>query len=190
MPSNVENSLYLVTGNKHKVEVAHHALSQYGYAVQQLPLETPEIQAASVEDVARYSVKYAADKTEKAVLKGDFGMHIEILNGFPGPFLKFINEWLAAELFIRLYEQSNNRRAYFVDALGYCEPGKDPVCFVTKTEGSLLDSPRGNNGNMVDSLFVPDGYQKTIAELSQEETLQLWNNDRFRQLAEYLNSLK
>ena len=39
---------------------------------------------------------------------------------------------------------------------------------------------------MVDSLFVPNDYDKTIAELTNEESLKLWANDRYDQLAKYL----
>lgn len=180
--------VYLVTGNPQKVKIAKAALAPFKIEVEQLELETPEIQSFDVEEVAKYSVKYAAEKAGKPVIKGDFGMHIEALNGFPGPFVKFINKWLTAEKFIRLYQDETNKRAYFIDALGYCEPKNEPVCFVTKTYGNLITVPRGNNGNMVDSLFIPDDLQKTIAFLSEEETIKLWSNDRYTQLAHYLEN--
>jgi len=178
--------LYLVTGNPKKVEVAKFALAKHGIDVEQLEMETPEIQSSDAEEVAKYSVKYAADKAGKAVIKGDFGMGIELLNGFPGPFVKFINKWFNAERFSSLYKDESNPQAYFIDSLGYCEPGKEPVCFSTKTFGSLINEPRGDNGNMVDSLFIPKGYKKTIAELSKEESVKLWANDRYDKLAKYL----
>lgn len=178
--------IYLVTGNPYKVKVAKAALAPFEIEVQQLDLDTPEIQSFDTEEVAKYSVKYAAEKTGKAVIKGDFGMHIEVLNGFPGPFPKFINKWLTAEQFIRLYRDEPNKRAYFIDALGYCEPGEKPVCFTTKTYGTLVTTPQGDNGNMIDSVFIPDGFDKTIASLSEKESIKLWGNDRYTQLAHYL----
>lgn len=178
----------LVTGNPLKVEVARNSLAKYGIGVEQLVLDTPEIQSDDTEEVAKYSVKFAAEKTGKPVMKVDFGMHIECLNGFPGPFVKFINHWLSANQFIKLYENELNKKAYFIDALGYCEPGKEPVCFVAKTFGTLLSTPQGDDGNMVDSLFIPDGFTKSIAELTKEESLRLWDNDRYTQLAEYLKN--
>lgn len=179
--------LYLVTGNPKKVEIAKYALAKYGIDVEQLEMETPEIQSSDTEDVVKYSAKYAAEKTDKTVIKGDFGMAIDILNGFPGPFVKFINKWLSTKQFCSLYKEESNPQAYFIDSLGYCEPGKEPVCFSTKTFGILINKPRGDNGNMVDSLFIPKGYKKTVAELSKKESLKLWSNDRYNQLAVYLN---
>lgn len=168
------------------MEVAKFALAKHEIDVEQLEMETPEIQSPDTEEVAKYSVKYAADKAGIAVIKGDFGMVIEILNGFPGPFVKFINKWLNTKQFSSLYKEDPNPQAYFIDSLGYCEPGKEPVCFSTKTFGSLINKPRGDNGNMVDSFFIPKGYKKTIAELSKEESVRLWANDRYDQLARYL----
>lgn len=180
--------IYLVTGNLNKVEIAKHSLGAYDIAVEQLAIDTPEIQSSDTEEVAKYSVKYAAEKTGKPVIKGDFGMFIESLNGFPGPFVKFINKWLKADNFIQLYKNEKNKKAHFIDALGYCEPGKHPLCFTTNTKGILIETSRGENGNMVDSLFVPEGFNKTIAELSKEESLKLWNNDRYSKLAGFLNN--
>ena len=181
--------VYLVTGNSGKVEVAKHALSTYDIVVEQLAIDTPEIQSSDTEEVAKYSVKYAAEKAGKPVIKGDFGMFIESLNGFPGPFVKYVNKWLKAEKFVQLYKDEENKRAHFIDALGYCEPGKKPLCFTTNTEWILIKTPRGENGNMVDSLFIPEGFDKTIAELSKEESLKLWNNDRYPRLAKFLLNL-
>ncbi len=179
--------IYLVTGNVKKFEVAKYSLEKYDIDVEQLDIETPEIQSTSTEEVAKYSVKFATNMAGKPVLKGDVGFCIEALNGFPGPFVKYVNNWLTADKLVSMYINESNRKAKFIDALGYCEPGKEPVCFVTNSYGTLTDSPRGDNGVMVDSLFIPDGYDKTLAELTHDEMLKYWDNDRYAQLAELLN---
>lgn len=186
----MSQTICLVTGNPLKVEVAKNSLAKFGINVEQLNIDTPEIQSDNTEEVAKYSVKFAADKSGKPVIKNDFGMFIESLNGFPGPFVKYINKWLSAEQFIKLYEKEENKKASFIDALGYCEPGKDPICFISKTYGTLQTTAQGENGNMVDSLFIPDGFTKTIAELTKEESLKLWDNDRYMELAKYLSANK
>lgn len=183
----MSKKIFLVTGNPKKVEVAKYALGKYDIEVEQLAMDTPEIQSDDTIEVAKYSVKFAAEAAGKPVIKGDFGMFIEALNGFPGPFVKFINKWFTAEKFIKLYRDEENKKAYFIDALGYCEPGNDPICFSTNTYGTLLEKPQGDDGNMVNSIFIPDGFTKSIAELTKEESLKLWDNDRYQQLAKFLN---
>ncbi len=182
----MQKKVFFVTGNQNKVKIAQSALGNLGIEVEQLAMDTPEIQSADAEEVAKYSVRYAAEKAGKAVVKADFGMCIPALKGFPGPFVKFINKWLTSDQFAGLYKDQADRKAYFIDALAYCKPGDEPVCFTTKTYGVLVDAARGNNGNMVDGLFIPDGMEKTIAELDEQETIKLWSNDRYPRLAEFL----
>lgn len=177
--------IFLVTGNKKKLDIAKSALSAFNIDVEQINIDTPEIQAKTIEEVAKYSVKYAADLTGKAVIKGDVGLEIPALGGFPGPFIKYINQWLSVNQFINLFKNEKNREAIMVDALGYCKPGKEPICFVAKTHGKLIDTPKGDNGVMVDSVFVPKGHNKTLAEFSNEETIKFWSNDRYKQFSEY-----
>lgn len=185
-PNNMQNTIYLVTKNESKLKVAQNALKVYGITVDQVAIDTLEIQSSSVEEVVKYSVQFAANKVGKPVIKGDVGFSVEALGGFPGPFIKFVNKWITPQQFINLYKNETNKKAYFTDALGYCEPGGEPVCFVTKTYGTLSERPTGDNGNTVDSLFIPDGFATTIASLTEEEYLKLWSNDRYKQLSEYL----
>lgn len=179
--------IYMVTGNTRKVEIAKASMAGYGFEVEQIDIETPEIQSDSAEEVVKYSVKYAAEKTGKPVFKADVGLHINALNGFPGPFIKYINKWFKLIDIIALMKNYEDKSAYFTDALGYCEPGKDPVVFIAKTFGKFIEKPSGDNGILVDSIFIPEGYNKTIASMNMEESIRLWNNKRYQELAEYLN---
>jgi XTP/dITP diphosphohydrolase len=178
--------VYLVTGNSKKVDIAQSALSKYDIAVEQINVDTPEIQSDSVEEVAKASARYASEKTGKAVLKGDFGMSIAAMNGFPGPFVKYINRWFSPKQFANIFYQEENRKACLIDVLAYCEPGKEPVCFISNSYGHLIDKPRGGNGNMIDSFFIPVGHDKTLAEFSKEESIEYWSNDRYDKFGEFL----
>jgi len=182
----MQRIIYLATKNENKVQVAQNSLKKYDIVVKQAVLDTPEIQSSDIEDIVKYSVLYAAGKLGKPVIKGDVGFHIKALNGFPGPFIKFINKWLTKKQFIRLFEKETDKKAYFIDALGYCRPGDKPVCFITNTYGKPTTTPEGDNGNMIDSFFLPDGFNKTIAALSKEDYLKLWDNDRYIQLYKHL----
>lgn len=44
-------------------------------------METTEIQADTVEEVAMHSAKEASDKLKYTVLKNDTGLYVEALNG-------------------------------------------------------------------------------------------------------------
>ena len=175
-----------ITGNQKKVQSAQSALSKFDINVLQEKLETPEIQDKNIQKIAEFSVKFAAEKLNKPVIKVDVGFEIESLNGFPGPFSKFVNEWLTPEKILRLLDGEQNRKARFTDVVAYCEPGKESVSFIAITNGVLDMSVSGDNGWGLDKIFIPEGYSVTLANLTDEERVKVWNVEHWQNLAKYL----
>lgn len=52
-----------------------------GVEVENIKMETTEIQANTVEKAAMHSAKEASDKLKCTVLKNDTGLYVETLNG-------------------------------------------------------------------------------------------------------------
>jgi XTP/dITP diphosphohydrolase len=65
-----------VTGNLSKVAGARQVLEPLGYQVDNIKMDTPEIQADDVSEVAKYSAKRAAEKLNIPVLKNDSGLFV------------------------------------------------------------------------------------------------------------------
>ena len=183
-------SITFITGNAKKVQSAQAGLKNYGIRVLQEKLNTPEIQEKDIKKVAEYSAKFAADKLRKRVIKVDVGFEIETLNGFPGPFSKFINEWLSPEKILKLMDGEKNRSAKFIDVVAYCEPDNEPVSFISETVGKITREPSGDNGWGVDQIFIPEGYEVTLASLSDDNRLKVWNRSHWNSLARFLNKEK
>ena len=70
-----------VTGNWAKIDSARQILEPLGYTVDNKKIDTIEIQADDVEDVAKYSAKWASNELKCNVLKNDTGLFVEALNG-------------------------------------------------------------------------------------------------------------
>ena len=85
----MEKKITYVTGNWAKIASAKSALSPLGYEVDNIKMETPEIQADDVSEVAKYSAKWAANELGKAVLKNDSGLFVKSLNGYPGVYTHY-----------------------------------------------------------------------------------------------------
>ena len=81
-----------VTNNKAKIASAKKALKPLGYEIDNIKIETPEIQADDVTEVAKYSAKWAAEELKVPVLKNDSGLFIKALNGFPGVYTHFVDD--------------------------------------------------------------------------------------------------
>lgn len=174
--------IIFVTGNAYKFQVAKKAIQSSDIKLIQKKLETPEIQDDSVEKIAAFSAMWAADVFKKPVVVSDGGCYIDVLNGFPGPFIKYINAWLSANDLVAMMKDKKNRKVLWKDCLAYCEPGKKPKTFVCYFEGEIANKPgkaifRKEYG-WVDSLFIPKGHSKTLSELPTEAYLNFWSDPK------------
>jgi XTP/dITP diphosphohydrolase len=180
---------YFATGNKKKLEVAVNALKPYGIDIEQLLVETPEIQDTDVKKIAAYSAQFAANKTGKAVFVTDVGYYIPALNGFPGPFVKYTNPWLHAEGILRLMEGKENRLLDVQEAVAYCEPNQEPVIFCSSLYGTIGTTKIGESEYPFDTLVTWEGMDRVQTQCTRQELIDYWSKNlkHFHQLGEYLS---
>ena len=180
--------IYYVTGNKIKLQLAKLHFESNGVEVIQENIETPEIQSYDCEEVANYSSKYACNLLNKPVLKNDTGFFIEALDYFPGALAKYAEDKIGPDGFIKLLKGKENRNAYWIEALSYCEPGKDPVTFISKTPGTIAYEVREGRGHGYDKIFIPLGDTRTFSQMSDEEHIKAYNEDAYNKILEYLKN--
>lgn len=181
-------SIFFITGNSLKFQVAQKALASIGIELVQKDLETPEIQSANVEEIASFSAAWASDLLKEPVIVSDVAYSIEALNGFPGPFIKYINEWLGAEDILRLMDGKDNRAVIVKECLVYCEPGKKPVIFCGSTKGAIANKKGGKGWTPINEIFIPEGHDKVESDIPWEEMKEFWAKslNHYQALAEYL----
>ncbi len=180
----------LVTGNWAKVAIAKEHLEPLGFEIDNEKMDTTEIQADSIEEVAAYSAKEASEKLKCAVVKNDTGIMIDALNGFPAAYTHYAQDTIGMDGIIKLMEGKENRKARFIQALAYCEYGKEPVVFTSITEGYISLKQEGTYGWSYDFVFIPEGSDKTLGCYPDDERFKYWNDTGYLQLAEYLKSQK
>ena len=93
-----------VTGNWAKIESAKQIFEPLGFKINNIKMDTIEIQADTMEEVAKYSAKYASDKLKTSVLNNDSGIVIPALNNFPGPYTHYIEDTLGEDGVLKLME--------------------------------------------------------------------------------------
>lgn len=155
--------MILVTGNKNKLEEFENIL---GFKMENVDLEIKEIQSIDVEDVARQKARDAYGILKKPVIAEDTGLYFEELNGLPGALVRSFVDNIALEKMCSLV--GDNRKAKAITCIVFFD-GKKEIITKGETKGEIVFTPRGNNGFGWDSIFMPDGYNKTFAELSSEE---------------------
>lgn len=158
------NKLVFVTGNKDKLAEAKSILSNF--QIDSVVLDIPEFQG-NRDVVVKEKARLAAKKLGMSCFVDDTSLCFNALKSLPGIYIKEFLEKLGREGLVKLLSGFEDKSAEAVCMIGFCAPGKDPVCFEGITEGNIV-SPRGDKFGW-DPIFQPFGYKKTFAEMSKEE---------------------
>lgn len=176
------------TGNWAKILSARQTLEPLGFEIKQVKMDVPELQDDSIEEVAKFSAKWASDKLKCDVLKNDSGLCIDALKGFPGPYTHYADDTIKEDGILKLLDGIENRKAHFTEVLAYCEYGKEPITFTSITNGTIALEKSGTYGWSWDFIFIPDGEEKTLANFDDDVRFKYWNMNGYRKLAEYLKN--
>lgn len=115
----------------------------------------------------------AAAAEGEIVLADDSGLVVPALNGAPGIFsARFSAEGTDGANRKKLLSElsgKSDRSAYFLCTAVLIFPDRTVIAAEGRCYGKIIETERGNNGFGYDPVFVPDGFDKTLAELSEEE---------------------
>lgn len=192
--------LVLSTRNAHKVVEVRRILQAEGRddldVVGLEGFEVPDV----VEDETTFAgnallkARAAAQVTGLAAIADDSGIEVDALNGMPGIFSA---RWAGrhgddvANLDLLLAQVDDvpepRRGASFVCAAVLVRPDGSSVVEQGIVRGRILRERRGNNGFGYDPVFVPEGHDRTTAQMSETEKDSLSHRGRaFRALAQHL----
>lgn len=180
----------MVTGNKGKWEIASDIFKKRKILLSQEKIETPEIQTYNVEEVSSYSAIYAARKLRKSVIKSDVGYFIKSLNGFPGPFVKYINEMLTSEEILELMKDKQDRTIILRECLTYAAPDGKIKQFLSEELATISDKVYGE-GSTFDRIVIFDGQELPKSMNTPEENFEHFKKTLiiYEQMADYIESL-
>ena len=155
--------------------------------------EIPEEQE-TLEGNASQKAHYRHDRTGCDCFADDTGLEVEALGGAPGVhsarYATDGHDFAANNrLLLRNLEGVANRRARFRTVISLILGGEERL-FEGIVEGRIIDRETGHEGFGFDPLFVPDGYDRTFAEMTTEEKNAVSHRARaVRKLADYLHSI-
>ncbi len=153
-------------------------------------LDIPE-HGETFMDNARHKALTAARETGLLTLADDSGLAVDALHGAPGVHSKRFAETDAAriaKLLDRLADVPDaHRTARFHSAMAIATP-EGVVAEIEETvEGRIIHAPRGTQGFGYDPIFLPEGFDRTMAELSMEEKNAISHRGKaFRRAVEFL----
>ena len=157
----------LITGNMGKVAEFKSILGPI-VTINHMKLDYPELRSDDVCEIAKLAAKQLADKLGKNIVVEDSGFFITELNGFPGACSAYIHERIGLLGLLKLMDGISNRECFYRSAVGYCEPGSEPVAFLGEEKGEIADSIRGDKGFGHDPIFIPEGSTATYGEIGVE----------------------
>ncbi len=168
--------LIVATKNKGKITEIGHRLAELDIAVSSLLEVDPTF------DVEEDADTFAGNAEKKAAatcaltgcpaLADDSGLEVDALDGRPGVYsARYGGNGLddsgrTARLLDELSSvPTEERGARFRAVLCYIEPNKNPVLFEGSLEGTIATAASGKHGFGYDPVFVPNGFNNTLAEL-------------------------
>lgn len=171
-------TLLFATNNKNKLREAssifqkHPNLKIISLQDVQLEIEIPE-DFNTLEENAYQKASFIFHKSKLPCFADDSGLEIEALNGEPGVFsarysgIHSTDEKNVQKVLTKL-SRHQHRQAQFRTVIQFIS-NEHQIRFEGIVKGTIIDNIRGQNGFGYDPIFIPNGYQKTFAEMTLEE---------------------
>lgn len=181
MEAKQEQVIVMASHNQHKIKEIEAITKKFGMPViSRDDAGVPPVEI--VEDGETFeenSLKKAQEILKlcgRITLADDSGLEVDYLGGAPGVYsARFAgedgNDAKNNEKLLKLLDglKKDDRKAKFVSVITMVFPDGEVLTARGECPGRIITAPAGENGFGYDPLFVPDGYDKTFAQLTAEE---------------------
>ena len=189
--------IVFATNNKHKLEEVKDILGKDFEIVSLDEIgcheDIPET-GLTLEENARQKSSYVVEHYGQNCFADDTGLEVDALKGEPGVhsarYAEGTDHDSEANMRKLLSKMSNvkDRTARFRTVISLIINGVEHQ-FEGRVEGRIATEKHGKEGFGYDPIFIPEGYDKSFAELGEEVKNQISHRARaVKKLAEYLSS--
>ena len=158
-----------MTTNVGKFKEISALMRERGVQLEHLRTPYPEIQAESLEITIIPGLQWLLEKYEKPLMIDDSGLFVESLKGFPGVYSSYVFKTVGCDGILNLMRGISDRRARFECCIGFIAPGKDPFIAKGVSKGTIALARAGTSGFGYDPIFIPEGSDKTYAQIEVNE---------------------
>ena len=157
-------SILFITGNEGKLREVRSLIPD----IQSVEMDLTEIQEIDAHKIILAKLEEARKYySSTALIVEDTSLYLHALSGLPGPLVKWFLGTIGVEGIYKLTEPFGSKRATARTFIGYAD--EDGIRFFEGSIAGIMVPPRGTDGFGWDSIFQPDGCEKTFAEMSQQE---------------------
>ena len=170
--------LIIASHNQGKIKEFRDMLSPFGvkvYSALELSLPDVEETGTTFKENAALKAETLSSLSGNPCLAVELGLCVNALGGRPGVYSARYapnrNFDIAMSNLIDELKQSGNPdwSAYFSCVLAIKEPGVPTRFYEGRIDGHIIANRRGDHGFGFDPIFVPQGFDQTFAEMSQQE---------------------
>lgn len=173
--------MVIATKNKGKVKEFEALFERYGIKITSLldinePIPDIEETGTTFKENARLKAEGIAKVLNVPVVADDSGLAVDALEGRPGVYsARYAGEPTDdMKNYEKLLDElkdvpDTERTARFICVLALAIPGKETIFTEGTCEGTIAHEPKGTNGFGYDPVFIPEGYDCTMAQLEQSE---------------------
>jgi len=162
------NDLVFITGNQKK---ADYLAKWLGMAVPYRRADVDEIQSLDLGEVVGHKARQAYEIVKQPVLVEDVALTFHGLGRLPGTLIRWFLEELGNEGLADLAATLETQAATASILYGLYD-GERLRTFASDKPGRIASTPRGENGFGWNAVFIPEGYDKTYAEMTDAELRQ------------------
>lgn len=170
--------IIIASHNQGKIAEFKDMLSPLGvkvYSADDFNLPDVEETGTTFAENAALKAETLAKLSNKPCLADDSGLCVDALNGAPGVYSARYapnrNFDIAIQKLINELQTSGSSdwSAHFSCVLALQIPNQPIRFFEGRVDGTITPNRRGSNGFGYDPIFIPQGYDKTFAEMNHEE---------------------
>jgi len=174
-----------ITGNEGKLREARAILSELDVVSKDIDL--PEIQEIDAKKVIEAKLQEAYALHKGSYIVEDTSLYANALKGLPGPLIKWFLQTLGNDGLAELVYKYENHSAYASSMIGYITEQGDTHFFEGRVDGKIV-TPQGASDFGWDPIFVPEGKEKTFAQMSADEKNAISHRKlAFTKLADFLD---
>lgn len=179
--------IYLSTGNKGKVSEIKEILSDLNYDVyskSELGINEDAIEdAETLEGNSLIKAKFLKKHTDDIVMSDDTGLFVNSLDGRPGVYsARFAgdecDDYKNRQKLLSELKDKEDRSAYFETVITIIDSNGEIHQAKGRVDGKILFEECGDNGFGYDSIFMPDGFEKSFAQMKDFEKNQISHRKR------------
>jgi len=190
--------LIFATHNQHKTEEAKE-IAASAFRIKNLKdigcfEEIPET-ADTLQGNALQKARYVHEHYHVNCFADDTGLEVEALDGRPGVYsARFAGEHCTyqdnVDKLLQEMAEKTNRKACFKTVVALILEEKEYL-FEGRVDGEIIESQRGTSGFGYDPVFLPEGFDSTFAEMSDEEKNSISHRGRaMRKMMDFLKNKK